>query len=378
MLDIAAVNGFSLPLHGKYAFVLGLYRLISMIEHSCIPVCIHHSVSAALAQEGTESWDVSPAEIVLRSRQEITVGTLLSTSYVSLDYPLMKRQKILMDSKSFHCSCTRCKDPSEHGSNLAALQCGCGGLLQPPLHNPDYFLSALEVPSPQSTSAVGGSTQTTTFKTDYTCSACGSAMPASIAAKRTDEASRAWDEVQARVAAMASSLEGIPPALQLLRRMRQVSEQERGGAVFVSHHCNREMCSILLKIEKPSEIAAREAVDVHKKALVIAEVIRPARDPQLLDLWRGLGKAYLALLPFCDNSELVATKKSAFRAFSLAAENAHICFGTDSSAYVGLKTIIEEYWRVLSMPTAARQHKTDMDYSALDLTEQLKGLFRSI
>ena len=64
------------------------------------------------------------------------LGSIISVSYTQSIWNTMNRRQHLKMSKCFWCSCPRCQDPNEFGTNLSALNCSkCGGkmLSQDPL-----------------------------------------------------------------------------------------------------------------------------------------------------------------------------------------------------------------------------------------------------
>ena len=93
----------------------GLFPLVSLLSHSCLP-CLEPAVSPS-AQAG----------ITLRARRTIKAGEELTMPYTDVLREVRARQENLAKEWHFTCACPRCSDPTEGGSFFSSLQCCCGG-----------------------------------------------------------------------------------------------------------------------------------------------------------------------------------------------------------------------------------------------------------
>lgn len=332
VLDIVAVNGVRLQLHDQVS-VIAIYSGFCMLEHSCIPNCLHQP--AEVRPDGSGQ---GPAHVVLRCRAKVKKDEHLSITYVPLDQPLIRRQRQLILEKCFSCGCRRCQDPSEINSDLAALRCKCGGLLCPPAQNACYFLSAIP-------KAVGTNicAEQDAAATSYSCR-CGATLSVSMSTQHLDSAAAALQE------AVAAASNGGPGQLDRLRELRRRCDREPGGAVFAAYLCDVHLGALLVRSWEASallgqgaaEVAAREALKVQTRALEIAKLILPSRDPQLQQIWNGIAKCRLVLLRSCKPLEMHSATEETLRSFLQAAEQARVCFGVDSRRHQELKVLAEE------------------------------------
>jgi len=104
------VNGMTVHLNNNSeGEVEGLFPLAAMMEHSCQPnVRIKFSNSRS---------------VVVKAAVDIPVDGHLSISYSKILNGTTARQKHLLEHKYFLCSCVRCSDPTEFGTNLSAVKC---------------------------------------------------------------------------------------------------------------------------------------------------------------------------------------------------------------------------------------------------------------
>ncbi|XP_059608080.1 SET domain-containing protein SmydA-8-like [Phlebotomus argentipes] len=115
VLGIVYINGHEVPLT-EPAYV-AIYATASLFEHSCL---------ANVAKSFTDA-----GEIVFWAAQDIRKGDRLSICYTDALWGTQQRQEHLSQTKMFTCSCPRCLDVTELGSNFSALNCEtpCAGLL---------------------------------------------------------------------------------------------------------------------------------------------------------------------------------------------------------------------------------------------------------
>ncbi|XP_060522094.1 SET domain-containing protein SmydA-8-like [Cylas formicarius] len=87
----------------------GLYVETAMMAHSCVPnVCM----------SADDSYRLS-----CHARVDIKRGDTIAATYANLLKGTAERQKHLSDGKYFECSCARCDDPTELGTELSSLRC---------------------------------------------------------------------------------------------------------------------------------------------------------------------------------------------------------------------------------------------------------------
>lgn len=117
-VGILQVNGHSVPLADP-AYV-SVYSLASMIEHSCRP-----NLAKCFTKKG---------EIKFWAPTNIKKGERLSICYTDTMWGTIPRQAFLKETKFFICSCERCQDPTEYGTNFSAVRCNnkpCQGFINP-------------------------------------------------------------------------------------------------------------------------------------------------------------------------------------------------------------------------------------------------------
>ncbi|XP_023337402.1 protein msta [Eurytemora carolleeae] len=98
--EIRGVDGISLR---------GLYPLTAMMNSSCSP--------------NTQNSIDNNFTCRVRAVQDIKKGEEICDTYTSTLSNTIYRQKHLLKSKYFLCSCPRCSDPSELGSDFSSIKC---------------------------------------------------------------------------------------------------------------------------------------------------------------------------------------------------------------------------------------------------------------
>lgn len=105
--------------------ICALYPTGCLLEHSCLPNCGYR-------------FDMKNGfKIVVEAARDIKSGEHLTTTYSHILWSTQLRQQHLKDAKYFTCTCERCKDPSELGTNFSTLRCmgsdeaPCNGLQLP-------------------------------------------------------------------------------------------------------------------------------------------------------------------------------------------------------------------------------------------------------
>ena len=109
LLCILDTNTFQVLAPGSARSLAGLYLRVSLLNHSCVPNC-------RLIFRSDNSLQV-------RSSLEIRRGQQLNISYTPPFFSVIARNNILHRGKQFLCSCPRCQDPSELGTNLSSVRC---------------------------------------------------------------------------------------------------------------------------------------------------------------------------------------------------------------------------------------------------------------
>lgn len=89
--------------------VLGLYPNFAMMEHSCTP--------------NTKHTFSDNRQVILKAAVDIKRGEHLSTMYTHILWGTSARRDHLKHSKYFMCTCFRCSDPTELGTNFSTLRC---------------------------------------------------------------------------------------------------------------------------------------------------------------------------------------------------------------------------------------------------------------
>ncbi|XP_050530308.1 SET domain-containing protein SmydA-8-like isoform X2 [Daktulosphaira vitifoliae] len=105
---IMDANAFEVVIN-QVTSLRGLYPVASFMNHSCVPNTMHNFDNKLRM--------VVKASVPIKKNQEIT------TSYTHLIWSTPLRQHHLLVSKQFLCTCFRCRDPKEFGTELAALNC---------------------------------------------------------------------------------------------------------------------------------------------------------------------------------------------------------------------------------------------------------------
>lgn len=91
--------------------ISGIYPTACLLEHSCIPNCGYR-------------FDMKNGfKLILEPARDIKSGENLTTSYSHILWTTQLRQQHLKDTKYFSCTCPRCKDPTELGTNFSTLRC---------------------------------------------------------------------------------------------------------------------------------------------------------------------------------------------------------------------------------------------------------------
>jgi len=179
--DVLDVNAFEI--RGKGGSIRGLYPLTAMMNSSCSP--------------NTQNSIDTDFSCTVRAIRPIKKGEEICDTYTSTLTNTTYRRKQLMRTKYFGCTCLRCADPTELGSNFSTLLCRTG-------------------------SCTGNMlcTDPLNFDSDYRCVECGYSMSRT----EVDEEQEAWE---ARIEATSTDIQAQERILEEL------------GKVY---HRNHNMC----------------------------------------------------------------------------------------------------------------------------------------
>ena len=109
LLCLLDTNTFQVLSSGSATTLAGLYLRVSLLNHSCLANC-------RLIFRADSSLQV-------RASREIKAGQEVNISYTPPFFSVIARNNILHRGKQFLCSCPRCQDPSELGTNLSSVRC---------------------------------------------------------------------------------------------------------------------------------------------------------------------------------------------------------------------------------------------------------------
>ena len=91
--------------------ICGLYPTGCLLQHSCVPNCNYN-------------FDMKNGfKIVIETARDVIADEPLTTTYSHILWSTQLRQQHLKDTKYFTCTCERCSDPTELGTNFSTLRC---------------------------------------------------------------------------------------------------------------------------------------------------------------------------------------------------------------------------------------------------------------
>ncbi|XP_067633856.1 SET domain-containing protein SmydA-8 isoform X2 [Eurosta solidaginis] len=117
-IGILQINGHEVPVTDPPH--VSVFSNASFLEHSCIP-----NLAKSFTREGN---------LVLWAPKAIKKNTHLSICYSDAVWGTAERQQHLMHTKLFKCTCPRCLDVTEFGTNYDAFKCtenDCEGVILP-------------------------------------------------------------------------------------------------------------------------------------------------------------------------------------------------------------------------------------------------------
>jgi len=107
ILGIIDINAVDIPL--EESEINAVYPSYSLLEHSCMA--------------NTKYTINSARQLELKAAISIKEGEHLSTNYTHTLWGTAARRDTLNNSKYFMCTCRRCADPTELGTNFSTLRC---------------------------------------------------------------------------------------------------------------------------------------------------------------------------------------------------------------------------------------------------------------
>lgn len=112
--SIFDTNCFDVRDHKGLVNVRGLYPNIALLSHDC-----RHNTK--------HSFHGDNFRLVLTATSLIKEGEMITTTYTQTLWGTLARRSHLKMAKRFECECDRCKDPTEFGSYVGAINCSvCG------------------------------------------------------------------------------------------------------------------------------------------------------------------------------------------------------------------------------------------------------------
>ncbi|CAH1180294.1 unnamed protein product [Phaedon cochleariae] len=112
---ILEINAFEAKNSAGYTFRC-LYPKLAILSHDCVSN-IHHAVD----YKGT--GDLEDCNVTVRAAIDVKKGEALLSSYTYSLWPTLVRREFLRESKYFECTCQRCSDKTELGTNSGTLKC---------------------------------------------------------------------------------------------------------------------------------------------------------------------------------------------------------------------------------------------------------------
>ena len=111
-VGICEINNYEIYNVDRKTGYRAVLPVTSLMSHSCFPNCrpiINRSY---------------PYDSRCVANVDISKGSEFTINYTHLTDPTSKRNKSLKQNWYFECSCSRCSDPNDAGSNLESVKCG--------------------------------------------------------------------------------------------------------------------------------------------------------------------------------------------------------------------------------------------------------------
>lgn len=287
---------------------VGLFPLLSMLNHSCDPNCCFTSLPGVAAT------------LQVRARRPIVAGEELCVSYVDLFAARSARREALEATKGFACGCNRCSAPLASSPDRffeGALCTACGDVFCPPVVS-EGACDTRE-PTSHAPHQNGG--------TVWACAGCGALEP------RPGASSAACDAAAAELLRAAA----LPP------RSRQ---HEAALSSFLSRFCGvlHDDHVLLMEARVPAMNAARrrgDAAGAAALASAVASSLRRRAGPcaESAAFYAAAAEAEEEAAAACGGggSDAVAAAAAARKAaetrarhcWAAAAEQRRVCLGHD-------------------------------------------------
>ncbi|CAH1104725.1 unnamed protein product [Psylliodes chrysocephalus] len=112
---ILEINAFEARTPEGYS-IRCLYPKLAIMSHNCVSN-IHHAIDCK------GSGDADDYSVNVRAAVDVEAGGELHSSYTYSLWPTLVRREFLRESKYFDCTCERCSDKTELGTQCGTLKC---------------------------------------------------------------------------------------------------------------------------------------------------------------------------------------------------------------------------------------------------------------
>ncbi|CAL4102903.1 unnamed protein product [Meganyctiphanes norvegica] len=131
MAGVLITNGMEMQ-HNQNT-VRGIFPSAAMLAHDCVPNAKYY------VSEFTHDGDDSDPTMYVYATVPISKGTSINFTYTGTLYTTLPRRQHLQFTKFFPCTCRRCSDPTELGTDFGTLVCDktdCKGYVESchPMH----------------------------------------------------------------------------------------------------------------------------------------------------------------------------------------------------------------------------------------------------
>lgn len=131
MAGILITNGFEMQ--HNHNTVRGVFPSAAMMAHDCVPNANYY------VSEFTHDGDDQDPTMYVYATSPISKGSSINFTYTGILYTTLPRRQHLQFTKFFPCTCQRCSDPTELGTDFGTLVCDkpdCKGYVESchPMH----------------------------------------------------------------------------------------------------------------------------------------------------------------------------------------------------------------------------------------------------
>jgi len=285
---------------------VGLFIEASMFAHSCLPNCY---TDFALDEEGF---------VTIKAQEAVSLSHPLTISYVDAMEPTYHRQRCLMKTKLFRCTCKLCQD--EGGTELKRHT---GSLACQANHdgregNPPGVHAVLPVGTEPGL--------------PWFCSSCGVIMQWSQVETLDRELREALENAEGLVAA------NLPEkAVEVYRKLIEACVKYCHPNHSLLFQARVGLVSYCLREPKTKE-GIREKIGTLEEVTRVAGVILPAKDAMKADLFYQLGCAHYGLSN--EEKDDGAHLEAATEAFVAAYSSFQFCFGQKHSGTIACHELL--------------------------------------